>query len=175
MSGDRPPPRPWSQARRRALPRAGHALASLLASCLSPSCLCSPAGDTQGMLARPLSDPQGYPCLFLPSLPGKSGERRLSCPLSPWLPSHSWNQILSSLGSRTLRGTFTCLVPTQVLRSVTELQSFSWAPVVPLNKLHLWLKSLRLSDSPVVSRVSDAGAKGSWQSPSLSLSLSRGL
>ena len=36
-SGDRPPPRPGSQAGRSASPRVGHPLASLLASCLSPS------------------------------------------------------------------------------------------------------------------------------------------
>lgn len=117
-------PHPGLGARQGGAPRPGWGTLWPLSSppVFPHRCLPGPAGDTRGMLARPLSDPQGYPSLFLPSLPGKqpitSGER-FSCLLFPWLPSFLWNQILSSLGSRTLRGAFMCLVPTQVLRSQT--------------------------------------------------------
>lgn len=117
-------PHPGLGARQGGAPRPGWGTLWPLSSppVFPHRCLPGPTGDTRGMLARPLSDPRGYPSLFLPSLPGKqpitSGER-FSCLLFPWLPSYLWNQILSSLGSRTLRGAFMCLVPTQVLCSQT--------------------------------------------------------
>lgn len=123
VSGDSP--HPGLGARRGGVPCPGWGTLWPLSlpPVLPHRCLPGPAVDTQGMLARPLSDPRGYPSLFLPVLPGKqpiaSGERRFSCSLSPWLPSHLWNQILSSLGSRTLRAASMCLVPTQVLHSQT--------------------------------------------------------